>query len=381
MRIGIVAYELEGAATGVGRYLAGLLAGIAECDCDWQWLLFFRGDPFEHPLWSAPGSGGERRFQPLFDRRERTRPIVWEQLRLPRLLRRAELDFVFSPAYSLPPRLGVPAIVTVHDLSFERLPEEFPWKERWRRRMLARRAARRAVRVLADTREIARELEHTYRLDPGKIGVVPLAVDGALAAGAASSGDGDAALLRSCGIEPPYLLYLGSILARRHVELVIATFSAVAAELPSLRLVLAGSNRLRRPEDLREWIARSGCGERIGEIGYVAEEALVALYRRAELSYYLSSYEGYGLPPLESLAAATPAIVGRGLALDDVWPEYPYRCETLDLDTVVAVTRAALAEPDRRRRIGREGAERVARLTWKRSAELFLAEIARALAA
>ncbi len=376
MRIGIVAYELEGTPTGVGRYLGGLLAGIAECGCDWQWRLFFKGDPFAHPLWSE--SGGERRFQPLFDRRSRTRPIVWEQLRLPQLVRRAEVDFVFSPSYSLPPRLGVPAMVTVHDLSFERLGEEFPWKERWRRRILARRAAHRAVRVLADTREIARELEGTYRLDPAKIGVVPLAVD-ALAAGATSSGD-DAALLRALGIEAPYLLYLGSILARRHLDLVIAAFSAVAAEHPTLRLVLAGSNRLRHPEELREWIDRSGCGERIVEIGYIAEAALPALYRRAELSYYLSSYEGYGLPPLESLAAATPAIVGRGLALDDVWPEYPYRCEALDPDPVVAVTRAALADPDRRRRIGREGALRVGRLTWKRSAELFLAEMEKALA-
>lgn len=369
MKIGVVAYEMEGARTGVGRYLEGLLTGLAKCGGEHRWHLFFKGDPFAHPLWDE----GDR-FVPVFDGRPDARPILWEQTRLPRRLRRAGLDFLFSPAYSLPRGFRGPSMLVVHDLSFERLPEEFDLKERWRRRLLARRSVRRASRVLADTGAVARELAATYELPAEKIGVVPLGVD----PGVLGDPSADARHLALASVERPYLLYLGSVLARRRVDLVIGAFARQAARRPELRLVLAGGNRLRQPRDLERWIAESGHGGRVRQVGYVAEEALGALYRNAELTYYLSEYEGYGLPPLESLAAGTPVVVGPGLALDDLWPDYPYRTPRLELDAVADVTRRALDDVDARRRIGDEGRERMARLTWRRSAELFLEEVERA---
>ncbi len=384
MKIAVVAYEMEGTKTGVGRYLEGLLSGVAGCDVDWHWQLYFKGDPFHHPLWKTTGSGDSGpRFEPVFDRRPQARPILWEQLRLPRLLRREKPDLVFSPAYSLPPATGAPGIVTVHDLSFELLGEEFPRKERWRRRLLARQAVKRARRVLTDTEEIARDLVRVYSVDYAKIGVVPLGLDAKffampadLEAGEQSQAQDDADL-EPYGIRRPYLLHLGSILERRHLELLIAAFANLAPEHPELTLVIAGRNRLRQRADLERWIQDSGVADRITHVGYVREEDLVLLYRRATLSYYLSTYEGYGLPPLESLAAGTPAIVSRGLALDELWPEYPYRALTLDRGAVAGITRSALADEDERRQIAREGVERMSRLDWTSAAELFLDEIRR----
>lgn len=375
MNVAVVAYEMEGERTGVGRYLEGLLSGIARCGDDRHWRLYFKGDPFDHPLWTT--GDARDRFEPVFDRRPNARPILWEQTRLPRLLRRRRPDLVFSPAYSLPPATGAPGVVTVHDLSFELLPGDFPRKERWRRRLLARRAVKKARRVLTDTEEIAKDLIRTYRLSYGKIGVVPLGIDAKFLA----DGDGDHAADDAClapyGIRPPYLLHVGSILERRHVHLAIEAFTAVAGDDPELTLVLAGRNRLRRGDDLERWIEASGTAERIRVVGYVDEDHLVPLYRRATLSYYLSSYEGYGLPPLESLACGTPAVVSRGLALDELWPDYPYRALTLDRGAVIRITRAALEDSGGRRRLAREGRERMARLDWQRAAERFLDEIGR----
>ncbi len=372
MDIAVVAYEMEGDRTGVGRYLDGLLSGIAETDNADRWLLFFKGEPFDHPLW-APGVGGPNRFEPIFDHRPKARPILWEQLRLPKVIRRAQPDLLFSPAYSLPSASGVPAIVTVHDLSFELLGEEFPRKERWRRRLLARRAVRRARRVLADTDEISRDLMRIYKVPFEKLGVVPLGIDTSFFEHPV--GDNESARVGSYGIQSPYLLYLGSILDRRHIDLLIRTFGEVAQKHPDLSLVLAGRNRLRHPENLQRWVEASHARDRITVLGYIDEDDLVPLYRQATLSYYLSTYEGYGLPPLESLAAGTPAIVSRGLALDELWPEYPYRAPTLDTGTVTRITATALDETDARQKVERQGTERMAQLTWQRAAEVFLREI------
>ncbi len=374
MKIAVVAYEMEGDKTGVGRYLEGLLSGVAQTDVAWRFKLYFKGDPFSHPLWT----GGGTPFEPIFDRRPEARPIPWEQLRLPRLLRRDRPDVVFSPAYSLPPMTGAPGLVTVHDLSFELLPHEFSRRERWRRRLLARRAVKRARRVLTDTEEIARDLMRVYGVAYDKIGVVPLGLDAKfLNAGDLDTQSDDDADLEPYGVRRPYLLHLGSVLERRHLRLLIAAFAAVAPEHPELSLVIAGRNRLRRRQDLDDWIQASGVAGRVHRVGYVREQDLVPLYRRATLTYYLSSYEGYGLPPLESLAAGTPAVVSRGLALDELWPEYPYRVLTLDRGAVARITRAALADAGERRRVAREGTRRMSELDWRQAAELFLAEIQR----
>lgn len=364
MRIGVVAYEMEGERTGVGRYLEGLLRGVSELGGPHEWLLFFKGEPFDHPLWSDL-------VRPIFDQRPTAHAVLWEQLRLPRLLRRHGVEAIVSPSYSLPPRPRLPAVVTVHDLSFERLPEEFSWKQRWRRRLLARRAVHQARRVITGTVAIARELARTYDLAEKKIGVVPLGVE--------PFGEPSGPLGLPVGCRPPYLLFWGSILPRRRLDLVIEAFSRLASEHPDLRLVLAGSNRLPDPGELERWIAASPFRERILRLGYVAEELLPGLVRAATATFYLSTYEGYGLPPLESLATGIPAIVSHGLALDELWPSYPYRCPRLDAEAVTAAARRLLADENARLAVGRQGRERMALESWRRAAACWLEEIARGL--
>ncbi|MCG8458265.1 MAG: glycosyltransferase family 4 protein [Holophagales bacterium] len=367
--MGVVAYELEGHPTGVGRYLEGVLGGVLETDDDREWRLYLHGEPFDHPLFGARGPGGAE-IVPVFDHRPKARPIPWEQLRLPALLRRDEIDFVFSPGYSLPPHVRVPSMVTLHDLSFEHLRREFPWREGLRRRWLARLAARKAYRVLVDTETVAADLERTYGLDPSRIGVVPLAVDHQFFAVDRARPSPEWKALR---LDEPYLLYLGTLLPRRRIDLLIQAFATIASERPDLALVIAGADRLPEAGSLEKWIVGSGVAGRIRRLPYVPEAALPHLYARAELSLYLSSYEGYGLPPLESLAAGTPAIATTGMALDDLWPHYPLRTKP-NLDAVTATLRRALDHGPHPELI--ERARRIlGQLTWKSCAERFLEQL------
>jgi glycosyltransferase involved in cell wall biosynthesis len=352
---------MEGERTGVGRYLEGLLSGLVRIDFDGEVLLFFQGTRFEHPLWSDP------RFQLSFANEGSRSPVLWERRVLPGRLAGAGLDVFLGPAYSLPPRLPCPALVALHDLSFEVLPQEFGWRERWRRRLLARSAARRASRVLTLSRVVARQIEERYRVEPDRIDVLPLAVDEAAFAAAPSV----------ARVERPYLLYLGTVLPRRRVDLVIEAFAPIARDRPDLRLVIAGANRLPQPEMLEDWAESAGLHDRVIDLGWVPERDLPGLLAGAEATFYLSTYEGFGLPPLESLAAGTPPVVSRGLGLDDLWPDYPFRCERLEAGEVERVTRLALDDSDLQRRVAAEGRERVRAYTWTDYAERFLDSVRR----
>ncbi|MCY3928789.1 MAG: glycosyltransferase family 1 protein [Acidobacteria bacterium] len=391
--IGVVAYEMEGEPTGVGRYTEELLAALRRTPRaeDWSLRLYFKGDPFDHPLWTGK-AGGTSRCEAVFDRRPGAHPILWEQFRLPRLLRREQPDVVFSPGYSLPRTPERPSLVTIHDLSFEHLPGDFGFRELRRRRYLARSAARAATRVLTDTRRTAADLRQRYGLPADRVAVVPLGVSPHFAAARESSGTGERKqdrMLAELGVRRPYLLVLGSILPRRRLDLVLRALGRLLREpgpggsgwdagpvnLDQLRLVIAGRNQLPRRGELDRLIRAGDWKERVVRLGYVDDDLLPPLYARALGTVYVSDYEGYGLPPLESLAAGTPVLVSDAPALAELWPEYPLRCAKLEIDVLTEGLRRLVLDEEARRLARGEGPERVRSLTWDRAAERFADQV------
>ncbi len=379
--IGVVAYEMEGQPTGVGRYIEELLLALQRTPQarSWRLRLFFKGDPFEHPLWTGAAGGGCR-LEPVFDRRPGAHPILWEQFRLPRLLRREPADVIFSPGYSLPRAPGRPSLVTIHDLAFEHRPGDFGFRELRRRRYLARSAARAATRVLTDTGRTAADLRQRYGVPAERVAVVPLGVSPRFARARESAGAGEqeqARALAELGVQRPYLLVLGSILPRRRLDLVLRALGRLVRDPAptNLRLVIAGRNQLPRRDDFDRLIRAGDWAQRVVRLGYVDDGLLPALYARALGTIYVSEYEGYGLPPLESLAAGVPVLVSDAPALTELWPDYPLRCHRLEIDALTEGLRRLVLDQEARRSAMSEGPERVRFLTWDRAAECFADEV------
>src|SRR5216684_6256737 len=139
MRIGIDARELCGRATGVGRYLGGLLHEWAAGGCAHEFVLYAAGaialplDARRFATRLIPGSGG----------------TWWEQIQMPRAAAADHLDAWFAPGYTAPLRPALPLVVAIHDLSFVAHPEWFRFREGARRRWLVRQAAHKADAVIA----------------------------------------------------------------------------------------------------------------------------------------------------------------------------------------------------------------------------------------
>ncbi len=140
MKIGIDARELEGRRTGVGRYLDEVLRALARSPeahahtyvlCARQPLDLTAYAGLDVDLVVSPG-----------------RNLMWEQVALPGLLRRARVNLLFAPGYSAPIWSPCPVVLVVHDVSFCVRPEWFGWREGARRRVVTRLAAGRAARVV-----------------------------------------------------------------------------------------------------------------------------------------------------------------------------------------------------------------------------------------
>jgi len=267
-------------------------------------------------------------------------PARFQELRmalhLPRLLRRLRPRLAHFQ-YALPPALPCPAVVTIHDLSFERGASMMGRLDRLTFRTMVPRAARRAARVLAVSERTRRDLIERYGIPLERIVVTPNGVDPAFA-----PGDG--------GRDGSYLLFVGAVQRRKNP----LAAAAAAAEL-GLPLVIAGPRK--EPELARELERR---GARL--LGYVEKPELAQLYRGAACLVLPSRFEGFGLPVLEAMASGTPVVAAPEPALREVAGEAAVYAEPEGLADGI---RRALRE---RERLIAAGLERAREFSWERTA-------------
>ncbi len=201
---------------------------------------------------------------------------------LPRLLRRLRPALAHFQ-HALPLACPCPAVVTIHDVSFERDRELMGRWDRVIFRAVVPRAARAAARVLTVSERTKRDLTELYGIDPERIVVTPNGVDEAFAPAERNGGGA-------------YVLFVGAIQARKD-----PLAAADAAHELGLPLVVAGP---AKDERLARELARRGADVR----GYVEKAELARLYREAACLVLPSRFEGFGLPVVEAMASGTPVV-------------------------------------------------------------------------
>jgi glycosyltransferase involved in cell wall biosynthesis len=351
MRIGIDARELCGHATGAGRYLGGLLR-------EWSADVATRRHEF---ILYAPESLGAAVDSRPFATRLIAGPAGtwWEQVRVPRVALEDHLDVFFAPAYTAPLRLGVPTVVAIHDLSFVAHPEWFTMREGARRRWLTRLSARRARAIVTISEFSRRELIESLELPAGRVHVIPPGVSAPV-----------------CG--PPTareerVLFVGSILNRRHVPDLIRSFGVVARRRPQATLDLVGDNRTHPHEDIQRTIRSEGLGGRVCWHRYVSDDQLCDLYARARAFAFLSEYEGLGMTPLEALAAGVPPLLLDTPVAHESCGDAALYVRAGDLSGIARAMEDILADEATRLRLLAAAPAALAKYSWPRAARETLA--------
>lgn len=346
MRIAIDGRELVGRPTGVGRYLSELLRawgdhGVATAHefvlCLPTGVDHGRYKNLRLSSTIAPGSG-----------------TLWEQRVLPKLVATSNADVLFSPAYTSPLWCSVPIVLVIHDVSFAAHPEWFGWREGLRRRMLTRMAARRAARVITDANFTRREITRLLRIDSSRIDVIHLGVS---------------ALHQVAAKREPLVLFVGSLFNRRHVPELIEGFRRLVARTPYARLEIVGDNRSNPRVDVEGLIANAGLSGRVHWRSYISEAELAALYGRASAFAFLSDYEGFGLTPMEAMAAGMPIVVLDTEIAREVYGAAALYLDRPDPDLIAAALERVLLDREERARLLEDGARQVQRYSWRDCAE------------
>jgi len=349
---------------GIGRYTRNLLAAFARLapdDIEWT-LLRLRNFPPADPSPLPP----HRDLNTLRLRRPELSMLAVDPLLLSVELAITRPRVYHSTQLGLPALRGCRAVITIHDLAPLRWPEHYLRMPHARIGHAWEYAlARRADAIIAVSEATRRDVVDLLHVPPERVTVIPEAVDVQFAPPSAEEGRRVAATF---GVPGRYVLYVGQFDPRKNMDGLLAAFGRAAAVDGELRLVIAGDlGKLAR--FLTTALERTRAPrERIVVTGRVDDTTLAALYAGAECLLHAALLEGFGLTPLESLAAGTPVVGYRAGAVEEVVGDAGVLVDVGDPDALGEALVAYLGDPARQRELRARARPRAARFSWDRAA-------------
>jgi glycosyltransferase involved in cell wall biosynthesis len=354
------AYEQGG---GIGRYVRELVAALARLDADTPYRLFVAGAGQLPPAPGANFMWRPTRLSPRWLAR------IWQRARLPLPVEliTGRIDLYHATDFVLPPTLArTRTLLTVHDLSFVRVPEAASPNLKAYLDVVVPSSVRRADHILADSQATKDDLISLYHTPPDKITVLLSGVDARFRP--VSDFKLQQAARDRYGIsDAPYIFTIGTVQPRKNYARLIHALARLRGEGFDLRLVIAGGQGWLA-DPIYEAIRTAAMEPYVQMIGFADEADLPALYSSALCLAFPSLYEGFGLPILEAMACGTPVITSNISSLPEVAGDAALMVNPHDLDELVMALRRVIADSALRRLLITRGHERARLFTWDASA-------------
>jgi len=368
LRIGIDATCLPGVLAGVGRYIHGIIHGLANVDSENEYFIFlkaqdqryFRNLPANMRLVCLPNL---------------PRPVrlVWQHLLAGERARELRLDFWHGPHYTLPNFLnGIPAVVTFHDLGFHLYPQFYSsWKRVYFRYAITQ-AAKTAHQIVTDSRATADQLRSLadghFALPPESGNRIRPIVSGIDASFFDLTSQQERDRVRQQYARgSPFVLFVGTMEKRKNLAMLIEAFQRFCARGHEQHILLLAGQSGNGSQQVAAAIDRHRMHERVRCVGYVQEQDLRALYQAADLFVLPSLYEGFGFPLLEAMAGGGVVLATDTPAVRELAGHSALLCAG-NAATWADRMEEMLFDRQLRRKIAGYGPQRAQRFSWQRAA-------------
>jgi glycosyltransferase involved in cell wall biosynthesis len=299
-------------------------------------------------------------------------PLIRIPLTLSAELRKNPVD-VLHVQFTAPPFCPCPVVVSIHDLSFEHLPQTFKRRSRTQLRLTVRHSARRAARIISLSEHGRRDIIETYGITAERVSAIPLAAPSHFAP--VQDNRELQRVRHNYGIDGDYILTVGSIQPRKNLARLVQAYASLrgnksADKLP--KLVLVGKSGWLYDETLRA-LKETGVADTVVLTGYVPQEDLPALYSGALCFVYPSYFEGFGLPPLEAMKCGAPVIVGNKTSLPEVVADAALTVDPFDVEAIASAMQRVIESPALREELSIKGQARAETFDWRETARKTLA--------
>jgi len=359
LRIGVNAlYLIPRGVGGTEIYLRSLVRALSEIDSTNEYFLFTNletGDSLapRKPNFHIVPQEVHAAFRPA--------RIAWEQVALPLAVAARRIDVLLNPGFTAPILCGCPQVTVFHDLQHKRHPEHFRWFDLPFWRILLFWSAHVSRILIADSKATREDLEKFYRLPHDQIRVVPLGVD--------------PKFFELARRPEPFLLSVSTLHPHKNLDRLLRVFAEFRRGRQEFRLVIAGLRGFNTAhlDALRGELGLAGSVE---FTGWIPREELYDLYARAFGFVYPSTFEGFGLPVLEALAAGVPAACSRVEPLASMAADAALQFDPADEGDMARTIEQMVGDEPLRVRLASVGPRRAALYSWTATAHATLEALA-----
>jgi glycosyltransferase involved in cell wall biosynthesis len=362
LRIGINAlYLIPGGVGGTEIYLRALLEALAQIDSRNQYFLFTNRETGAEPVPKQPNFHAlPQRVHASF----RPARIVWEQTVLPISAARLRLDALLNPGFTAPVYCPCAAVTVFHDMQHKRHPEHFRMHDLPFWRMLLYASAHLATVLVADSEATRADLLRYYRLPPEKVRVAALGVDPVFFG------------LRRA--PEKLLLTVSTLHPHKGLDTMLDAFAEFRRARPEFRLAIAGLRGFHA-EALERRRAQLGLDDAVEFTGWIPRADLYDLFTRAWAFLYPSTFEGFGMPILEALAAGIPTGCSNIEPLSSLAGEAALQFDPHDTAALRDALLRLVSDDALRDSLAAEGPRRAALFSWRATAQATLDAIVEAV--
>ena len=280
LRIGVNAlYLIPGGVGGTEIYLRNLLGALAEIDSENRYFVFTNLET------GADLTPAAENFTWVPQRvRATNRParILWEQFALPGTIRRHKLSVLLNPGFTAPLAAGCPMVTVFHDLQSRRHPEYFRWFDLPFWRFLLWGAVRRSRGMITISKATSEDLRRYYGVGSE---VIYFGVEREFFEAEKRREPGD------------FILCPSTTHPHKNLDRLLRVHRAMADPPP---LVITGVRGFAAAEIEKQ------AGSSVRFTGWIPRQDLYELFRTARGFIFPSTFEGFGMPVLEAMAAGVP---------------------------------------------------------------------------
>lgn len=363
LTVGFDATSAARQSAGIGRYTRELLSALSRRPDHIEYRLFYCAGGELHGALPALDGRFRVRALPLSDR---VTNAVWHRLRIPVPIQlvTGRFDIFHSPDFTLPPLMGRPSILTVHDLAFLTVPENaFPTLRAYLERVVPR-SVRRATHIIAVSYSTARDLTALLDIPMERIDVIHEGVSPVFRPPASREAAREQVL--SLGISHPFILSVGTLEPRKNYVRLLEAYARLRLRGCTHDLVIAGR---------RGWLFEP-IFQRLDALGIRAhvrfvqptDGELAALYGAADVFVYPSLYEGFGIPPLEGMSCGVPVACSDTSSLPEIVGESALMFDPMNVDAIAETVESILADGELAQRLREAGPRQAKRFSWDEAA-------------
>ncbi len=357
MKLGIDARPLSPKPTGIGRYTEEIVLRLEnQIDCELFSDKEITTQLKKVHLHAFSGTDIPKRFK---------KSVIWQQLLLPRVLKKAKPDLFWSPRHHLP-LLGckeIPMVLTIHDLVYRKMPETMKRSNWMLEKILLAASVKRADHIIAISHATKQALIEELNTPENKITVIH--------SGYVKFTKQPKIDLTILGINKPFILFLGSMEPRKNIDRLLSAYLALPKELQDqYQLVLAGSKGWKSDNLFKRINALPQ--EKVIYLGYVDDTQIYNLYKQAKIFAFPSLYEGFGLPILEAMSLGCPVLTSTDSACTEVAGDAAIVVDPVSIEAIAEGLKKALTDSLLCGSLIQKAYENIKRFSWDTAAQQHL---------